>query len=50
MKFDAEKFKALCKKDIFERARKYMSHTQKCNFKFGTCDCGYTDFIKDIKK
>jgi hypothetical protein len=25
-------------------ARKYMRHDQKCNFKFGPCDCGYDQF------
>ena len=29
-------------------ARRYMSHDQKCQFKFGKCTCGYNEFLKRV--
>ena len=36
-------------KYLLEKGRKYMSHDQKCQFKFKEgCTCGYTNYLKEL--
>ena len=36
-------------KYLLEKGRKYMSHDQKCQFKFKQgCTCGYTSYLEEL--
>lgn len=52
-KYDKEfeehrKTKEILARHRLKTAKKYMSHTQKCSFKFGECTCGYSQFLEEI--